>query len=178
MSSTDERFLVLFRAEQGRLFRIAKAITGQDHDAWDIVQESTLAAYKSFARFTGGPEMFGPWIRQILVNRCRNLLRARSRLLLLESGIDAGTPDLAPGPEASLDRAQLWREVNALEEHHRQVLTLRFAVDMGVDEIAELLDVPPGTVKSRLHRALKALRKQLDSQQEGGTKRDQPGATT
>jgi RNA polymerase sigma factor (sigma-70 family) len=178
MKATDERFLSLLRAEQGKLLRLARAITGQEHDAWDIVQESTLAAYRAFRRFAGGPDQFGHWIRRILINRCRDLLRARNRLLLLEPGADLGAADPDAGPEECLDHALLWREVDALEEHHRQVLTLRFLVDMRVEEIAELLDVPPGTVKSRLHRAVRALRKRLDSDQTGEVRTDESGAAT
>lgn len=162
MRATDEAFLVLLRQEQGRLLRIARAITGQDQDAWDMLQEATLAAYGRFAELKGGPGAFAPWIRRILINRSRNLLRARSRLLLLEAPGDA-TPDPEPGPEHRLSQTLLWDEVMAMEDHHRQALALRFLVDMNIEEIATVLAVPPGTVKSRIHRALGALRRRLET---------------
>ena len=166
MRATDEQFLSLLRPEQGKMFRIARGITGQESDAWDIIQEATLAAYDQFHRLRGGPEAFGPWIRRILVNRARNFLKARSRLVPLEVVTD-GEHGSWPGPEEQLDHNQLWSEVMALDEHHRQVLVLRFLVDMTVEEIARVLDVPPGTVKSRIHRALTALRKRLETGAKG-----------
>lgn len=161
MRNHDDTFLTLLRQEEGKLFRIARGITGQEADAWDLVQEATLAAYDQFHRLRGGPAAFGPWIRRILVNRARNLLKARSRMVPLEA-VAAGDPDPAPGPEEQLSHALLWGEVMALEEHQRQVLVLRFLVDMTVEEISRVLDVPEGTVKSRIHRALGALRKRLE----------------
>jgi RNA polymerase sigma factor (sigma-70 family) len=160
MSAYDERFLALLRLEQGKLFRIARALTGQEADAWDMLQETTLAAYDRFAELRGGDAAFGPWIRSILVNRTRNLLRARSRTVPLDAPAE-GEADPAPGPEQQLHQQALWDEVMLLDEHHRQVLVLRYLVDMPVEAIAGLLDVPAGTVKSRIHRALGALRKRL-----------------
>lgn len=169
MHARDAQFITLLEAEQGKLYRIARAVTGQDADAWDMVQEATLIAYDQFHTLRGGPAAFGPWIRRILVNRARNLLRARTRMVPLEL-VGEADPDPAPGPEQRLDQAQLWGQVMQLDDHHRQVLVLRFLVDMTVDELARLLDVPAGTVKSRLHRALGALRWRLDqeNQAEGG----------
>lgn len=162
MRRSDEQFMALLQQEQGKLLRIARAITGQEADAWDMVQEATLNAYDRFGQLHGGPEAFGPWIRRILVNCSRNLLRSRSRLLPLEL-VGEAVPDPEPGPQQRLDSSVLWGEVMSLEEHHRQVLALRFAVDLSVDELAALLDVPSGTVKSRLHRAVKALRQRLEA---------------
>lgn len=159
---SDDEFLALLRPEQGKLLRIARAITGQEHDAGDMVQEAILAAYRRFPDFRGRPDGFAPWLRRILINRSISLLRARQRWLPQESPAD-GAPDPDPGPEQRLSGALLWDEVQALEAHHRQVLTLRFLVDMPVEEVALLLRVPVGTVKSRVHRALQALRKRLDA---------------
>lgn len=166
MRRDDGQFLALLRQEQGKLFRIARAITGQEADAWDMVQEATLLAYDRFSQLRGGPSSFGPWIRRILVNRCHDLLKARMRIVPLDGVLD-GDPDPQPGPEEQMDHSLLWGEVMALEAHHRQALVLRFLVDMPVPEMAALLDVPEGTVKSRLHRALSSLRKRLESREEG-----------
>ncbi len=161
MRGTDEQFLRLLRAEQGKLMRIARALAGQEADAWDMVQEATLTAYDRFRELRGGPEAFGPWVRRILINKAKNLLRARNRTVVLDVVGGSDEPDPAPGPEEHLENAQLWDLVMGLDEHHRQVLVLRFLSDLQVDEMADLLGVPAGTVKSRIHRALGALRKRL-----------------
>jgi RNA polymerase sigma factor (sigma-70 family) len=92
--------------------------------------------------------------------------------------VDFGATDPDSLPEVCYDRTLLWQEVALLEEHHRQVLTLRFFVDLSVDEIAELVNVPPGTVKSRLHRALRVLRKRLEAGQKCEVKSDAAGGST
>lgn len=167
MRGTDEQFLRLLRVEQGKLMRIARALTGQEADAWDLVQEATLTAYDRFVELRGGPEAFGPWIRRILSNKAKNLLRQRSRTLVLDVVNTYDEVDPAPGPEEQLESIQLWHLVMELDEHHRQVLALRFLVDLQVEEIADLLNVPAGTVKSRIHRALGALRKRLHAEEKG-----------
>jgi len=169
----DERFLGLLHREQGKLLRLARMLVDQEDNAWDLVQDATLAAYTGFSRLRGGDESFGPWIRRILVNRARNRLRAQNRFVLLEEAA-AQQPDPTPGPEERLDRRLLWSEVACLAPAHRQVLALRFLVDMEVADLARLLRVPEGTVKSRLHRALCALRERLlskvpdQAEEEGG----------
>ncbi|HYF93968.1 MAG TPA: sigma-70 family RNA polymerase sigma factor [Symbiobacteriaceae bacterium] len=169
MYNSDEQFLALLRNEEGKLLRLARALTGQDADAWDLLQEATLVAYSQFHKLRGGPDSFGPWIRHILVNRARNLLISRSRISLVES-MSEETASPEPGPEEQFNHTLLWVEVMALEDHHRQVLTLRFLADMKVEEIAILLHVPEGTVKSRINRALSALRVRLESGAKGAVK--------
>ncbi len=163
----DEEFLALLRPQEPKLFRIARALTGQEADAWDLLQESTLLAYDRFGQLRGGPDAFGPWIRRILVNTAKNHLVQRNRVVLLEAMEAEVGFDPSPGPEELLDQRLLWDEVMNLELHHRQVLTLRFLLDLPVDEIATLLDLPAGTVKSRIHRALATLRQRLQPSAEG-----------
>lgn len=166
MRQRDEAFLALLRPEEGKLLRIARALTGREADAWEMVQDTVVQAYERFHTLRGGPEGFAPWIRRILVNRCKNLLRGRSRLVLLERAAESEI-DPGAGPEAQLEASQLWADVMELGEEHRQVLTLRYLVDMPVAEIASLLGVPEGTIKSRIHRALGALRKRLTADLKG-----------
>ena len=167
MRRHDEQFLSLLRAQESKLFRIARALTGQEADAWDLLQESTLIAYDRFGQLRGGPEVFGPWIRRILVNTARNRLRQQSRTVPLELAEAQLVHDPSPGPEERLDQRFLWDEVMQLEIHHRQVLTLRYLADMPVEEIAALLESPSGTIKSRIHRALGALRRRLEGPAKG-----------
>lgn len=90
---TDREFEHLVRSQVGRLFRIAWGILGQESDAWDALQEATLAAYKSRQQLQGGAEAFPAWFRRALINRCLNMLRARRNVLPTE-------PERMPEPEA------------------------------------------------------------------------------
>lgn len=160
MRQDDERFLGLLHREQGKLLRLARMLLGREDDAWDLVQEATLAAYAGLSHFRGGDESFGPWIGRILVNRARNRLRAQYRVLPLDD-FHNDRPDPSPGPEESFERHLLWSAVAGLDPPHRQVLALRYLADLEVTDIAAFLKIPEGTVKSRLHRAIGVLRQRL-----------------
>jgi RNA polymerase sigma-70 factor (ECF subfamily) len=123
-------------------------------DADDLFQETWLRVVRARRRFDPR-RRFSTWLFQIANNLCRDRFRrggvaARARAVLAEAP--------APGaPDPSL-RIDLARRLAALPERLREVLVLRYYRDLGESEIAELLGVPAGTVKSRLHAALRALR--------------------
>lgn len=147
--------------------RLATAIVGAD-DAADVVQDALLDAWRAFHRLRD-PTAFDPWLRSIVINRCRNHLRRRDRrvrTIHLEAagsvvGEDAHGSGLPPEQFERLDRAY-----HRLSADHRAVLALRFTLDLRVRDIAMTLGVPEGTVKSRLNAAITRLRSALE---EGST---------
>jgi RNA polymerase sigma-70 factor (ECF subfamily) len=155
----DQRFFTLYRQEEGRLWRMSLAIMGNEADAADALQEATIRGYRAFHQLQGGDAAFGAWMRRILANTCNQLLRKRSRQIPVEevqADPDAVVPDVA-----SNMGNETWDAVNTLEEHYRQVVVLRFVNDLSLQDIAAALSIPLGTVKSRLHHALKLLRGRL-----------------
>lgn len=155
----DQRFFTLYKQEEGRLWRMALAIMGNEADAADALQESTIRGYRAFHQLQGGDAAFGAWMRRILANTCNQLLKKRSRQIPVEevqADPDAFTPDVA----SDLGN-ETWEAVQTLEEHYKQVVVLRFVNDLPLQDIAAALDIPLGTVKSRLHHALKLLRGRL-----------------
>jgi len=146
-----------------RMHRIAALITAGGPEAEDIAQESVLRALAAL------PELdleraIEPWLDRVTANASRDWLRkqARRQEVLLDQVADE---EEDPGWPAVLDAGQLAEEVvHALAElsaEERTVVVLRHALDFRGTEIAELLGVPDGTVRSLNHRALKKLRKQL-----------------
>ncbi|HEY8347637.1 MAG TPA: sigma-70 family RNA polymerase sigma factor [Symbiobacteriaceae bacterium] len=160
-----DEFLALLRPEAGRLYRTAWAILGNEADAGDALQEATIRAYNAFQQLKGGPAAFPMWMRRILVNTCTEILRRRMRVIPVERPEDLTEEPTVPGVELPLD-GDVWDAVRALDERYRAVVVLRFLNDMQLDEIATALDIPLGTVKSRLHTALKLLRRHLEARQE------------
>lgn len=157
--SMEERFFALYRPEQGRLYRTAWAILGNEADAADALQEATIRAYRAFGQLKGGDVAFPAWMRRILVNTCTQVLRKRMRVIPVER-----PEDLADHAYTEIDlpfEGDVWDAVRSLDERYRAVVVLRFLNDMQLDEIATALDIPLGTVKSRLHAALKRLRSHL-----------------
>lgn len=166
--NTEERFFTLFRPEAGRLYRTAWAILGNEADASDALQEATIRGYQALEQLKGGDAAFPFWMRRILVNTCTQILRKRMRVIPVERPEDLS--EEAAAPEADIPfGSEVWELVRRLDERYRVVVVLRFLNDMALEEIATALDIPVGTVKSRLHTALKMLRTQLQST--GGERR-------
>jgi RNA polymerase sigma factor (sigma-70 family) len=152
--------------ELDQSFSLARAILRDDGEAEDAVQDACLTAWRR-ASSLRDPDRFGAWFSRILVNGCRDRLRRRQRqqvraiALQAEWGGEAGGPDPAHalgGSDRDLDAA-----FERLDPDHRIVVLLRFWQDLSLDEIADRLDMPLGTVKSRLHYALRTLRTDLEA---------------
>lgn len=154
-------FLTLSKNYQAGLYKTAYGILHNEHDAADAVQEALLKSYKDVNNLRK-PQYFKSWLYRILVNRCMDIIRQRQRVTPVE---EIWLPDTVEHDSASkLDIAQA---VATLNDKHRVVVILRFFEDMTLQEIANVLDCPVGTVKSRLHRALKQLRVALAVGDEG-----------
>lgn len=148
-------YFELLRGHQGYLERIALAMLGNRADAEDALQETALAGYRHFDQLQGGEHAFGAWIRRILIRQCSQILAGRGRTVL-DPDPAAYIPDSAPGPDA--DSTAIWEMVARLPDLLRPVVVLRYLLDMPQQEIADLMGIPIGTVKSRLGKALSLLR--------------------
>jgi RNA polymerase sigma factor (sigma-70 family) len=150
---------------QAIAFRVAWLVVRNRGDAEDAVQDAFVKAYYAMPRFRPGAP-FRPWILRIVANEARNRSRSARRregLVLRIAATEAGQG--VPSPEHSvLDRAEAEALIAALErlpERDRLVLAYRYLFEMSEAETADALDVRPGTVKSRLSRALVRLRTEL-----------------
>ena len=146
----------LFRAFWPRAFRAAYLVVHDAQAAEDIAQEAFLAAVRSLDRFDRR-RPFGPWLHRIVVNRAID--HARARMLRREAELDE--LHAAPDKESPLDRS-IVAALQALSPEHRAVIVLRYLLEYTPGEIAELLDLPRGTVNSRLRRALDQLKGRVE----------------
>ena len=149
-----EAFAELFRRHWPRAYRAALLVVGDAAAAEDIAQESFLAAVRALERFDRR-RPFGPWLHRIVVNRAIDWARARA--LRRELAADHAPEPAAPvrdAPERARDLAAALAELGA---EHRAVIVLRYLLDYTPGEIAELLELPRGTVNSRLRRGLDRL---------------------
>jgi len=146
----------------GTLFRLAFLLVGNEADAEDVVQETLLGAFRGLGRFRGESSV-KTWLTAILVKRAQAHRRARSRgrtSPLKEAGESQGRMPNSPVQQADA-RMDVQAVLAALSAEHRQVLVLREYEGMSYDEIARALDMPRGTVESRLFRAREHLRRLL-----------------
>src|SRR5947208_982595 len=142
----------LFRHHWPRAYRAAYLVVHDSAAAEDIAQEAFLAAVRNLDRFDRR-QPFGPWLHRIVVNRAIDWARART--LRREVG-DAELDHAAP-PEAAELADHTLEAVRSLPPEHRAVIVLRYLLEYTPGEIANLLDLPRGTVNSRLRRGLAAL---------------------
>jgi RNA polymerase sigma-70 factor, ECF subfamily len=145
----------LFRREWPRAYRAAYLVVHDAAAAEDIAQEAFLAAVRSIDRFDRR-RPFGPWMHRIVVNRAIDVTRARA----LRREVDAAAAHAAeapPDPPSSPLPDDVVTALAGLSPEHRAVVVLRFVFDYTPGEIARALDMPRGTVNSRLRRALDRL---------------------
>lgn len=156
----------LMRQHQDLAYRTAYLITGSAVEAEDVVQEAFVKAYYALDRFRLGAA-WRPWLLRIVANEARNQRKAAGRRETLALRLVDNRPsgDAAPSPEAAalaVERQQvLLAALDRLRDDDRLTIALRYFLDLNEEEMAETLNCPRGTVKSRLSRALGRLREEL-----------------
>jgi RNA polymerase sigma-70 factor, ECF subfamily len=148
----------LFRSHWPRAYRAALLVVGDAAAAEDIAQEAFLAAVRSLDGFDRR-RPFGPWLHRIVVNRAIDW--SRSRALRRELAMDEGPEPSAPEHEGSAHARALASALADLAPEHRAVIVLRYLLEYTPGEIATLLELPRGTVNSRLRRGLDRLQSSL-----------------
>ncbi len=147
-------FEALFREHWPRAHRAAYLVAGDAAAAEDIAQEAFLAALRALHRFDRRRPL-GPWLHRIVVNRAIDWTRARK----LRAEVELGEQVAAPPPPEPDGRA--FARLADLSPEHRAVIVLRYLLEYTPGEIAKLLDLPRGTVNSRLRRGLDRLKEEL-----------------
>ena len=173
LSGDNNAFGLLVEKYQTKVYNLALRMSGSEEDAFDLSQEAFIRAWRSLGSFQF-ESSFSTWLFRLSSNICLDFLRARKRratvsLTVLSEEEDEQTqldlPDPGPGPEEALlaaeDRALLTEALNSLPADQRQIITLRAINDLSYTEIAQVLQIQEGTVKSRLSRARTMLRNKL-----------------
>lgn len=164
----QEAFRMLVERYQGLVFTLAKRMLDHPQDAEDVAQEAFLRAWKGLPNFRMDAS-FSTWLYRLTMNAATDLLRRRQKEQgdrSLEDGEAPVTvPDPGPTPEERAEAGQrreaLQRGLMSLTENHRSILVLRELNGLSYEEIGSLLELTPGTVKSRIARARRELRQKL-----------------
>jgi RNA polymerase sigma-70 factor, ECF subfamily len=161
-------FEALFYKYQGAIYRTAMAITRDTGAAEEVLQDCFYKTYLNIMRITGEGSL-SPWLHRVAVNlSCNAIKKRRVWLEPLETIAEYFFTDPHHSPEQLAERSELqgtMREViNTLSLKHRIVVILHYLQDFSLPEIAYILDLPVGTIKSRLHHARKELREKLQVQ--------------
>lgn len=172
LSGDSAAFGEIVERHEDRLYNTIYRLVGSADDARDLLQDTFVKAYEKLDDFRGGSSLY-TWLFRIAVNTS---LSHRRRRKWVQMGAPAGDDDPNPGDAvadtAAVDPADpliaaetetlVQEAINSLDDEHRTVVVLRDIQHCDYHEIADILDVPPGTVKSRLHRARMMLRDRLE----------------
>lgn len=152
-----QSFEELYRREYPNLLAVARALTGDRHDSEDLVQDTMVKVFIHWSRIQGYDRP-GAWCLNVLTHACRDhwhRRRTRQRFLSHQRATDA----ISPGP--SIEFVAFWEAVRRLPERPRLVVTLYYAGDRSVADVASIVRIPEGTVKSYLARARVVLMAEL-----------------
>jgi RNA polymerase sigma-70 factor (sigma-E family) len=150
----------LYRAQAGGLIRLAYLMLGDRAAAEDVVQDAFCGLYRRWDRLAD-PGGALAYVRSSVLNGCRTALRRRAR----GRQVTTYQPSARSAEAAALsreERQEVMRAVRALPDRQREALVLRFYLDLSDPEIARMMGIRPGTVRSATHRALKALGRMLE----------------
>jgi len=169
LSGDHGAFATLVERHERRTYNLALRMTGREEDARDATQDAFLTALRKLSSFRG-EAAFTTWMHRVTINACYDLLRKRARQPLLDLGDDehprpepTPAPDHADATELSIDVQRALLEV---PEDFRAVMILHDVQDLPQEEVAAILGIPVGTVKSRLHRGRIVLAKAMHLERE------------
>ncbi|TIL44701.1 MAG: RNA polymerase sigma factor [Mesorhizobium sp.] len=164
-------FHTIIKMHNQRLYRIARSVVRNDSEAKDIVQEAYVRAFAQLGDFRGESSL-ATWLSRIVINEALGRLRKRRRTVAMPQNLQAEIIKFPLNPSDDPERMMAQRQILELVERatdrlpdvYRTVFVARVIEGLSIDETAELLDVRPETVKTRLHRARALVRKALADQ--------------
>ena len=168
----QDAFAEIVEIYSNSIFQLGYRMLGNRHEAEDIAQEAFIRAYVNIKSFNQELK-FSTWLFRIATNLCIDRIRKKKPDYYLDAEV-SGTDGLtmysqlssnSPLPENELESLELQetvqKEILKLPEKYRSVIVLKYMEELSLNEISEILDMPLGTVKTRIHRGREALRQQL-----------------
>lgn len=151
-----EAFSILIKIYEKSLYRIAISIVRNNEDALDCIQEAILKVYENIYNLKKA-KYFKTWIIRILINKCNDLISKNSKLVFISEYKNVSYDD------STIYNIELNDILESLEEELRIIVMLYYFEDLSIRNISKIINIPQGTVKSRLSRARKKLRVLMES---------------
>ncbi|HLO27531.1 MAG TPA: RNA polymerase sigma factor [Anaerolineales bacterium] len=165
-SGDREAFALLFEQYRNLVYKTAYLMLGESTEAEDALQEVFVQVYRSLAGFDPHKAAFTTWLYRVTFNYCLNQRRKKHPISLPLDEISPTLKSEFPGSQLAEEEV-LQQAIGRLTDKQKAVVILRYFWDLPYAEIAQILDLPLGTVKSRIDLALKTLRKVLEKQETG-----------
>ncbi|MDZ5474160.1 RNA polymerase sigma factor SigW [Bacillus sp. 31A1R] len=172
LKGDQSAFAEIVEIYKDKVYQLCYRMLGNRHEAEDMAQEAFIRAYVNITRFNINLK-FSTWLYRIATNLCIDRIRKKKPDYYLDAEV-SGTDGLTMYsqvaadtslPEDDLENLELQetiqKEISKLPEKYRSVIVLKYIEELSLNEISEILDIPLGTVKTRIHRGREALRHQL-----------------
>lgn len=174
LQGSEEAFEAIVCQYQDKVYTLCYRYTGNSEDAYDLAQEAFIKSFRSLHTFKGTSN-FSTWLYRITTNVCLDEMRRKKRRVTVQSlddpvetadgEVSKTVQDESPGADVLYEQQEFAQYIqhllNQMKPEHRMVIVLKDIMDFTYEEIAQMLNISIGTIKSRLSRARELLRKKL-----------------
>lgn len=164
IKGNNKAFYELLHGQREKLYYTALLYVKNENDAIEIVQETTYKAYKSIKNLKE-PRYFSTWLTKILINTALDYIK-RTRKIVPMKDVEQYKDMTYPECEPFENRIELMDSLNRLSDHYKTVIILRYYKDFTIKQISEVMDIPEGTIKTYIHRAIRQLKKELSMKED------------
>lgn len=163
LESEKEEFLNQISKNKLKLYKTAKVILHNETDVEDAIQEALISAYENYDKLKD-KQLFMTWLIRILMNKCFYILKQNKKTVAVEDFYDENNQESKDSEVEILEKNEVIKAVNQLDTILRTTVILYYYDDMPTKNIAKIMKVPEGTVKSRLNKARKELELKLNKE--------------
>lgn len=159
--SKDKNFTILIEENKIKFYKTAKIILKNDDDVYDALQEALISMYKNYEQLND-LKYFSTWATRIVINKCYDLLRKiKNNIIPIDEEFDTNIK-MAQYDEYEIDKYGIKKAMEYLSEDLKLITILYYYDNYSVKEISQILDIPEGTVKSRLSKSREVLKQKLE----------------
>ena len=157
----EQKFTELLEENKLRFYKTAKIILKNDDDIYDALQDALISMYQNYDSLNN-KELFSTWGTRIVINKCYDFLRKKKKNLVSLDEIAENNIELSTYDEYEIDKYGIKKAMESLSEEQKLITILYYYDDYAVKEISKIVDIPEGTVKSRLSKAREILKEKLE----------------
>lgn len=160
-----EKFTDLLEQNKLRFYKTAKSILKNDDDVYDALQEALISIYQNFNNLKN-EKYFATWATRIVINKCYDLLRKnkKSKIISIETELENDIAN-AGYDDYDVDQYGIKKALESLNDDLRLIIILYYYDNFSINEISKIIDIPNGTVKSRLYKARTILKEKLEKEE-------------
>jgi RNA polymerase sigma-70 factor (ECF subfamily) len=160
----EQKFTELIEENKLRFYKTAKIILKNDDDVYDAIQEALISIYKNYEKLEN-EKFFSTWATRIIINKCYDLLRKRKNNIVPIDEFIENNPSMGQNDKYEIDESGIKQAMNFLNDDVKLIVVLYYYDNYSVKEISEIVNIPEGTVKSRLSTARKLLKQKLGKEE-------------